>query len=196
MKYLFLFVIALALVGCATFDAARLEQKKGEQGTCFVETENKESVIAKDDSELLVTLALKIPKDDPFLLRTRTPRSSAREYPVVFNIDGQGAEWWAECRADKQPASINGARNPERGEGFKCTLIKRVRLRPGPHAIYVGLLEEQFEKEIRVDLTPGWCNQLHLKPVYRRHRTLGPIFTRGIVDFDVWLNDRRLPAKR
>ena len=61
-----------------------------------------------DRSDLTVSLSIRIPGAEPFQTKSRPLRTGPSEYPIVVNIDGQGAEWLASCTEDY----IDGIRNP------------------------------------------------------------------------------------
>jgi hypothetical protein len=166
--------------------------KMNEQGSSFEAAETGSGTIPAGYSDLLITIVLKTLREDPYFIKTMPTRPNDYAYPVVINIDGQGTELRTRCEPDKQARYVDGGRNPEGGEGFKCGLAKRFRLKSGAHLFYVALPEDKLEREATITLMDGRINNMELRPVYRRNRPFGPDFVSGIENFDVFLNGQTI----
>jgi exonuclease I len=54
------------------------------------------------------------------------------------------------------------------------------------------LTEENFQKEIDINLLEGKTSILEFNPVYQRDRVSGYTFYKGIHDFKVYLNEKEI----
>jgi hypothetical protein len=195
MKIALLFLVLIVPFVCAarsSHDETGVTIKMTNRGSAFEAVENKDSAIPKGYSDLLITITLKTLREDSHFIKTMPTRPDDYMYPVVINIDGQDTQWRAQCKPDKQKRYVDWKRNPEGGEGFKCSLIKRLRLKSGTHLFYVALPEDKLEGEVRITLMDGEINNMELRPVYWRNRPFGPDFTHGVESLNVILNGQTI----
>jgi hypothetical protein len=82
-----------------------------------------------------------------------------------------------------------GKPNPERGEGIKYALNKRLRLVSAPHQIIFGLPGEDYYMNISLILDDGEVQVLEFKPIYRPRRGKStPSFINGFDRGEIFLN--------
>jgi len=164
--------------------------KSVEQGAVFEEL--RDGRICSGYVVLTIRASMKTPKEGYYLFASKDSLQGKPQYPFIFNIGGQGVTWQAIGVPDTQPRDIDGKRNPEGGEGVKYTLEKKIRIKPGSYRVYVGLTDERLQKEVDVLLSGESVRILEFKPVYRRDRGWGPRFYRGLNDFEVFLDGRKI----
>ena len=193
-KAIFLAIILSGFIlgGCTTGTAFRGQicTKSMEQGNVFEELEDSNPISGW--SILMIRASIKTPREGYYLFESKHSLHGKSEYPFVFNIGGQGVTWMAKGRPDTQQKIIDAKRNPEGGEGVKYLLEKTIKLKPGRYEIYLGLTEENFQKEIDINLIEGKTSILEFNPVYQRDRVSGYTFYRGIHDFKVYLNEKEI----
>jgi hypothetical protein len=178
------------ILGCTTGTAVRGQicTKSMEQGNVFEELEDSNPMLGW--SILIIRASMKTPREGYYLFESKHSLHGKSEYPFVFNIGGQGVTWMARGKPDTQPRIIDAKRNPEGGEGVKYLLEKTIKLKPGSYRICLGLTEENFQKEIDINLLEGKTSILEFNPVYQRDRVSGYTFYKGIHDFKVYLNEK------
>jgi hypothetical protein len=195
-KVIFLaFILSGLVIGGCLNNAAFKEQirmKSIEQGSVFEELED--SNLTPGFGVLLIRLTMKTPKEGFYIMESKNSLQGKSEYPFIFNIGGQGVTWLAKGTPDIQQKIVHGRRNPEGGEGVKYFLEKNIRLKAGVYKIYFGLTEENFRKEMVINVTEGKTRILEFKPIYRRNRVRGNIFYGGIHDFEVHLDGKEIKS--
>ena len=180
--------------GCATNTAVKeqIQKKAVEQAAAFEGM--KDGTTIDGFSVLTIRATMKTPIEGFYPLESKSALHGKPEYPFVFNIGGQGVVWLAKGLPDKQTESIDGKKNPEGGQGIKYTLEKRIMLKPGDYKIYVGLTEENLQKEFDVTIFEGKTRVLLFMPLYftgRYTRNTGS-FYRGLRDFEVYLSGKKI----
>jgi len=180
------------ILGCTTGTAVREQicTKSMEQGNVFEELEDSNPMLGW--SILIIRASMKTPREGYYLFESKHSLHGKSEYPFVFNIGGQGVTWMAKGKPDTQQKIIDAKRNPEGGEGVKYLLEKTIKLKPGSYKICLGLTEENFQKEIDINLLEGKTSILEFNPVYQRDRVSGYTFYKGIHDFKVYLNEKEI----
>jgi len=193
-KVIFLAFILSGFVfgGCATHTAVKeqIQRKSIAQGSVFEEL--RDGQVRAGYVVLTIRASMKTPKEGYYLFESKDSLHGKPQYPFIFNIGGQGAVWMANGKPDLQQKIVDGRKNPEGGEGVKYDLERKITLEPGSYKIYLGLTGEAFEKEITVNLTDQPQNVLEFLPVYRRDRIRGKSFYKGISNFEVFLNGKRI----
>jgi hypothetical protein len=164
--------------------------KSTEKGNVFEELKNSDSIPGW--SLLIIRASIKTPREGYYLFESKHSLHGKSEYPFIFNVAGQGVTWMAKGTPDTQKRTVDFKRNPEGGEGVKYLLEKRIKLKPGRYKIYLGLTEENFQKEMNINLIEGKTSILEFKPVYRRDGTSGYTFYKGIHDFKVYFNEKEI----
>ncbi len=71
---------------------------------------------------------------------------------------------------------------------MKYTLEKMVRLKAGPHMVFLGLPEENYSVKFSVTLKEGGLHVLDLNPVYARQRAPSRSFLYGISRYEIFLD--------
>jgi hypothetical protein len=194
---LMLFIIfGLLLFGCATDKevTAQIRQKSVEQGKIF--TEVTDALPMPGFSVLVIRAIMKTVKEGFYPFESRTSLHGKPLYPFVFNIGGQGVIWMAKGRPDTQQRIVGRQRNPEGGEGIKYTLEKEVALRPGTYTVYLGLTEEELQKEVVITLKKGETSILDFRPLYfpgRHNRNTGS-FYEGVKSFEVFFDSKKISS--
>ncbi|MBZ0155662.1 MAG: hypothetical protein K8I29_05530 [Alphaproteobacteria bacterium] len=145
--------------------------------------------------EVMLKAEIKTHLKDHYLLEKAGTYHGEPRYPMLVNIDGQAATWEVEGKKESAPNYIDKSvkRNPERGEGMKYSLSKRIWLSPGSHRVFFGLPGDRVSKEVVITVEEGKPSVLEFKPVYRRYRTQGSIFTRGVSRLKAFWNGTLLP---
>jgi hypothetical protein len=170
-------VLVIVFAGCTAATKKEITMKSQSERTDVFQEIAAEAVPQPGFSDLAVKGSLKKPLD------------KQTEEAFLLNIDGQSANWNIMGRKEEAPQyDEKGEPNPERGEGIKYVLTKNLRLRPGPHKIFLALPAENVFKEVSVMLKDGETAALEFKPVYRTPRHPMQHFTKGIVSFEVFLN--------
>ncbi|MBA4373601.1 MAG: hypothetical protein C0402_12175 [Thermodesulfovibrio sp.] len=185
-------ISGLLFGGCSTNSAmsVQIHSKAVEQAAVFEEMKDDDS--SRGDSILIIKATMKTVKEGFYPLESKNTLRGKPEYPFVFNIGGQGIVWQAKGLADKQIDRIDEIRNPEGGEGVKYILEKRISIKPGTYKIFLGLAEEKFLKEFEITLAGTGPSILEFRPVYGRDKGKGPMFYRGINDFEVFLDGHKV----
>ena len=191
----FIIILTLLLTGCATNTAVtdQIRQKSMEQGAVFQELTD--GMPTPGFSVLIIRATMKTLKEGFYPLEFKSPLHGKPEYPFVFNIGGQGVTWLAKGTPDIQQNIVEGKRNPEGGEGMKYFLEKRIMLKPGAYAIYIGLTEETLQKEVDVTLYEGKTSVLQFMPLYFTNCRNASTFCYGLRDFEVYLDGVKMDSK-
>ena len=190
---LLIFIMSGLLFGGRATNSAlsdRIHGKAVEQAVVFEEI--KDNISSDESSVLVIKATMKTVKEGFYPLESKNTLHGKPEYPFVFNIGGQGIVWLAKGLADKQTDRIDENRNPEGGEGVKYILEKRIRIKPGTYKIFFGLAEEKFQKEFEITLTGRGPGIMEFKPVYGRDKGKGPMFYRGLSDFEVFFDGHKV----
>lgn len=182
--------------GCSGFNKEMRESAGGDKGGIFSEVRSDES-IPTGSAHLTVKANIKTHADGYYVLESRGSLHGKKEYPFLFNIDGQTAVWKVDGSKDSKPAYDNDgrtSRDPEARNGIKYTLEKKIRLTAGSHRISLGLPAEDYTMEVGIVVKEGEAAMLEFRPVYRTKRspTRIPTFLKGIERYDVFLNGKRL----
>ena len=183
-------LFVMAFTGCGTTSKEIQVKSQSERTDVFMETKA-DAPAPKGYAVLLLRASIKTPLESDNSLYGRPG------YSFLVNIDGQAAMWEVGGIKDSKPAyDTDGktSRDPEAGEGIKCVLEKRLRLRAGRHQIFFGLPEENFFITTDIMLKGGKKAVLEYKPIYR-YKTLPtriPTFLKGIDKYEVFLNGKQL----
>ena len=188
---------AFIFEGCSSDTAIREQIQKESTGQGKVFEEFTDGNPVGGLCVLTIRVTMKTVNKGFYPFESKNSFHGKEEYPLVFNIGGQGIIWMAKGTPDTQQTIINGKRNPEGGEGMKYSLVKTMMLRPGTYKIYIGLTEEKVQKEVSITLTKGRTSVLEFMPLYfpgRHNRNTGS-FYRGLRDFDVFLDGKKVGTK-
>ena len=72
---------------------------------------------------------------------------------------------------------------------MKYTLEKKIRLRAGPHQIFLGVREKNTAKTVIVELREGALSTLDFRPIYPRYKQGHPAFQLGFLGFNEVFNN-------
>lgn len=170
---------------------------RSEAASVFTEVKDGEE-IPKGFGHLTIRADIKTPLEGYYLLESRESMHGKQGYLFLLNIDGQAVVWEADGVRDNRPAYDNDgrtSRDPEARDGMKYTLEKTLRLAAGPHNIFLGLPGEDYAIEKEIMVREGKTEIMEYRPVYK-YKTLPtriPTFLRGIKEYAVLLNGKRLP---
>jgi hypothetical protein len=92
----------------------------------------------------------------------------------------------------KLPEYVDGetSKDPEAGEGMKYLLEKKMRLPAGSHKVFFGLPEDDYYREVVINVKGGEAQTLEFKPEYRYKRlpTRIPTYMQGVSRYDILIN--------
>ena len=109
-------------------------------------------------------------------------------YHFTVNVDGQAVTWKVPGQRENLPV-VKGQDSPDEGDGMKYTLEKKIRLRAGPHQIFLGVREKNTAKTVIVDLREGASATLEFRPIYPRYKWGHPAFRLGFLGFNEVFNN-------
>ncbi len=196
MKKLMILVIATtmgaALVGCgaATKEIARMSRSERTDVFTVVPAEGAAPAGFVD---LVIKASIKTPPEGYYVLEPKGSTRGKPGYPFLLSVDGQAVLWKVDGQKETIPLYDEKGRtshDPDAGTGMKYAIEKKVRLAPGPHAIFFGIPEESYFTEINVSLKEEAPQMLEFKPRYR-YKTIPtriPTFLRGICGYEAMLN--------
>jgi hypothetical protein len=181
--------LGILLVGCGTSKEIKMKSVS-ERKNVFQELEGEE--IPRGSVELIIKASLKTHLKGLYLFEGGRTYHGEGNYPFLINIDGQAVTWWAKGEKEVTPRfDSEGNYDPERGEGIKYILEKKIALAPGPHKFFFALPSEDYFKELEFDLEKSRSHVLEFKPVYRQSNNY-PRFIDGVKEFIVYLDDKVL----
>jgi|WetSurMetagenome_2_1015567.scaffolds.fasta_scaffold40418_2 hypothetical protein len=137
------------------------------------------------------------------LIKAQVKTHSARHYPwqekglpadnlkfrYLFNVDGQAVIWDVAGKEEDTPVyDENGKRTFDGGKGIKYCLEKRIRLRSGPHNVFLALPGENVISQAEITIEPGIQYKLEYKPIYDWDHLHHRSFRHGIGGFEVFFN--------
>ena len=137
------------------------------------------------------------------LIKAQVKTHSARHYPwqekglpagerkfrYLFNIDGQAVTWDVAGKEEDTPVyDENGKKTFDGGEGIKYSFDKRIRLRAGPHNVFLALPGENVISQAAITVEPGMQYKLEYKPIYEWDRLHRQSYRHGIGGFEVFFN--------
>lgn len=193
LRYVLLAILGIALIGCSGGLREITAKSQSERAGVFKEAQDS-GPAPQGVAEVILKAEIKTHLEDHYLLEKAGTYHGAPRYPMLVNIDGQATTWEVEGQKESAPTYIDKSvkRNPERGEGMKYSLSKRIWLSPGSHQVFFGLPGDRVFREVVIMVEEGKPSVLEFKPVYRRYRTQGPIFTRGVSRLKAFWNGKLL----
>ena len=192
LRYIVLAVLGIAIVGCSTAMQEVKAKSQSERTDVFSEVKD-ESTPPKGFVDLVIRGSIKTHLESYYILESKESLHGKQSYTFLINIDGQAALWNVEGVRDNKPAyDKNGktSRDPEAGEGMKYLLEKKIRLRPGSHKLFFGLPEDDYYREVVINVKGGEAQTLEFKPEYRYKRlpTRIPTYMQGVSRYDILIN--------
>jgi len=185
-------MLACLFAGCSTASEQIRTKMLSERTDIFQETEGI-GPPPKGMADLVIKTQIKTTVEGFYILESKDSPHGKPKYSFVFNIDGQVVEWKVDGK--KEETSFydkDGKMTADGGEGMKYVLEKRIRLDAGPHEILFALPGDNYFKKFAVDLKKGDVNILEFKPIYMKDNWRRETFLKGIKDFELFLNGKRL----
>jgi hypothetical protein len=187
IKYFVMAVLISALAGCGLATKEIKLKSQSEKTDVFREV-TEEGLPPKGFVDLLFKTSIKTHMEGYYFIEPEETFHGQEEYPILINIDGQAITWKLKGLKEIIPIE-KGNNNPEKGEGVRYSLNKRIRLTPGPHKFFFGLPGEGIYKEINLTLIEGSLNLLEFKPRYGPHRGRSArSFEHGVEGSELFLN--------
>ena len=191
-KLMILISIGIILAGCVSTTKEIARMTNSTRTDVFVEVPAEGNALA-GFVDLVIKASIKTPLEGYYAFESRTTAQGKPAYPFLVNIDGQAALWKVDGQKETVPLyNENGktSHDPDAGTGMKYALEKKVRLAPGPHAIFFGIPGEPYFTVVKVSLKEGVPQVLEFKPHYR-YKTIPtriPTFLFGINSYEAMLD--------
>ncbi len=180
---LMVLILVIALGGCA---ATQLIKIKSNSERADVFREVNEGEIPTGFGDLLVECSIKTHLKGLYTVEWGETFHGESNYPFLLNIDGQSITWEIDGQKDIAPKyDEKGQRNPERGEGMKYILKKRIRLAAGLHKLFFALPSESIYKEMEISVKENQLHRLEFRPVYRGISLYYQHFLNGIRGLEI-----------
>jgi hypothetical protein len=190
-EWMILSAIGIILAGCVSTTKEIARMTTSTRTDVFVEVT--EGNAPPGFVDLVIKTSIKISLEEHDALESKTPAQKKPGYLFLLNIDGQAVLWIADGQKETIPLyDENGktSHDPDAGTGMKYALEKKVRLAPGPHAIFFGIPGEPYFTVVKVSLKEGVPQVLEFKPHYR-YKTIPtriPTFLFGINSYEAMLD--------
>jgi hypothetical protein len=179
------------LSGCGAAARTIAARSTNERSDVFTEVAGNEAA-PSGYADMLITASIKTHLEGFYVGESRTSMHGKEEYPFLINIDGQAVLWKVEGRKHELPEYVDGgtSKDPEAGEGIKYVLNKKIRLRPGSHKLFFGLPEDDYYREIVINIKEGEALMLEFKPeyIYKTLPTRIPTYLKGVSHYDTLVN--------
>jgi len=187
-----MFVVALGLmVGCGATAITITAISASERSDVFTEVAGNEAA-PSGYGDVHITTNIKTHLEGFYAGESKKSAHGKEAYPFLINVDGQAATWKAEGKKHELPKYIDGktSRDPEAGEGIKYVLNKKIRLRAGSHKLFFGLPEDDYYREVVINVKHGEAQMLEFKPVYKYKilPTRIPTYMKGVSHYDILIN--------
>jgi len=180
VRYSALVLCGIILLGCTASSKEIRLKSRSERKDVF--SESAKEPIPSGMAELRIRTSIKTKLERQFL-----PGPSkgipAPGYPFLINIDGQAATWRVGGQRER-----NGKTRPERGEGLRYILERKLTLSAGLHKIFFGLPEEDYFVQIEATLKDGELHFLEFEPLYGECWTRHQSFRHGVSRLEIVLD--------
>lgn len=192
----FIGVMSLVLIGCGPTAKTIKQKAQNERTDVFAEIKNIEAP-AQGFVVLTIKATIKTHLAGYYLLESKDSIHGKAGYPFLINIDGQAQTWTVDGKKEGLPLYDQDGKtshDPAAGEGVKYVLEKKIQLRSGTHKVFIGLLADDYFKEVEITLKEGDTATLEFKPVYKckTRPTRIPTFKKGVKEYEVYLNNTRI----
>ena len=189
-------VISLILLGCAGMSQTIHQNAQSQRTDVFTEIKN-DARPERGFASLTIKATIKTHLEGYYVLESKKSIHGKPGYPFVINIDGQAVTWKVDGQKEILPLYDKDGKtshNPDAGEGIKYVLEKKIKLRPGVHAVFLGLPADDYFKEVEVTLKEGDSTSFEFKPIYKykTRPTRIPDFKKGMKEYEVNLNNERI----
>jgi len=189
--YISVVLLVAVLTGCGVAARTIAARSASEKTDVFTEVAGSE-VAPSGYADVLITANIKTHLEGFYKGEAKTSVHGKEAYPFVFNIDGQAVLWKAEGKKHELPEYVDGktSHDPEAGAGMKYVLNKKIRLRAGSHKMFFGLPEDDYYREVVINVKEGEAQMLDFKPEYRykTRPTRIPTYMQGVSKFDILSN--------
>ena len=184
-------VLGLALVGCGAAAKMIVAKSQSERADVFQEISGADAIPA-GYADLTIRANVKTHVEGYYIGESKESAHGKEVYPFLINIDGQAVLWRAEGKKHELPKYVDGktSHDPEAGAGIKYVLNKKIRLRAGSHRLFFGLPQEDYYREVVIEVKEGEAQVLEFKPEYK-YKTLPtriPTYLKGVSHYDVLVN--------
>jgi len=139
------------------------------------------------DVVIKASLKTHLPREGTLLESGSSPHGGPF-YHFTVNVDGQAVTWKVPGQRENLPV-VKDRDSQDEGDGMRYTLEKKIRLRAGPHQIFLGVREKNTAKTLIVNLREKASATLEFRPIYPRHKQGHPAFPLGFLGFSVWLDN-------
>lgn len=188
MKYIALLLMGAILAGCGISKEIK-KIAQSERMDVFRELKPGEE-IPQGFAGLSIKATLKTHVEGYYLFEFGETYHGKSEYPFLVKVDGQAILWKAQGHKEDTPLyDKKGNFDPERGEGVKYILEKRIMLTLGPHKVIFAMPPANYFQEMVLTLRENRLHTLEFKPVYKKGRHYS-IFLKGIKEFEVYLDGK------
>ena len=195
--YVSVILLVAVLSGCGAAARTIAARSASERSDVFTEVAGNKAA-PSGYADVLITASIKTHLAGYYSGESKTSAHGKEAYPFLINIDGQAALWKAEGRKHELPEYVDGqtSKDPEAGEGIKYVLSKTIRLRVGSHKLFFGLPEDDYYREVAINVKAGEALMLEFRPVYKYKKfpTRIPTYMKGVNHYDI-LKDGNLMAQ-
>lgn len=184
-------LLVAVLSGCGVASRTIATRAVSEKSDVFTEVAGTD-MAPSGYTDVLITANIKTHLENFYLGESKSSAHGKEVYPFLLNIDGQAALWKAEGNKHELPKYVDGktSYDPEAGVGIKYVLSKKIRLRAGLHKLFFGLPEDDYYREVIINVKEGERQALEFMPVYKykTHPTRIPTFMHGVSYYDMLVN--------
>lgn len=181
--YVSVVLMITMLSGCGAAARTIAARSASERSDVFTEVAGNEAV-PSGYADVLITANIKTHLEGYYRGESKASAHGKEAYPFLINIDGQAVLWKAEGKKHELPTYVNGgtSKDPEAGEGIKYVLNKKIRLRVGSHKLFFGLPEDDYYREVVINVKEGEAQTLEFKPEYKykTRPTRIPTYMQGV----------------
>jgi len=170
MKRLFALVwiasLASLFSGCGELLRKEIvTQSQTARSDVFVEL-NKDEPVPAEFGVVRIKASIKTRTADYYLVNLGTSNVGKPAFPFIVNVDGQAMEWKVDGQKENTPRFEKGKSMPDGGVGMRYVLNKIIRLKKGPHRMFVGLSRDNIIQEFDLTVKEG-RSSLDIMPIYK-----------------------------
>ena len=170
----------LMMTACASNARLLRAHAEGTKSGIFQEISD-DTPVPAGYADIELSLSIKTHALGHYRLESGSSLHGKPGYPFILNIDGQAIIWKIDGTETTDPDRLaGGAANPERGNGVRYLLAKKIRVPVGPHRVFFGLPGEDVVRDIEVDPKGSRIYSLNLVPSYGKRGKQARKFTSGV----------------
>ncbi len=189
--YVSAILLIMVLSGCGAAARTLAARSTSERSDVFTEVAGNEAA-PSGYADVLIMANIKTHLEGYYRGESKASVHGKEAYPFLINIDGQAVLWKVEGKRHELPSYVDGktSKDPEAGEGIKYVLNKKIRLRSGSHKLFFGLPEDDYYREVVINVKEGEAQTLEFKPEYRYKRlpTRIPTYMQGVSRYEILIN--------